>query len=116
MKGEHASLKRAITEISEERKIKEKDLLLSLEQSVQNETFLKKEYQCLQLKAKHAKQDFVRLNTAFEEVKIKLAEIRTALQTETQTAFAANSKLANIVSCLQQLTGLKHGKQGISII
>lgn len=113
MKREHESLKRAITDISKERKIKEKDLLLTLEQSIQNETFLKKEYHYLQSKAENAKQELIQSNTALSEVKTKLKKLQTALQTETRTAFAAKTKLSNIVSCLQQLTGLQHGKEGI---
>lgn len=109
---EHESLKREIDDISKERIIKDKDLLFTLEQSKQNESFLKKEYQCLQLKAKNAKQDLLRSNAECEEVRVKLSKLQTAFRTEQNDAHAAKDKLANIVSCLQQLTGLPHGKEG----
>lgn len=113
IKQEHMSLQREISTISKESKVKDTYFQLSLEESMQNEVLLKQQIDYFKTKAGEMKKRFLQSNKKCDEVKDKVAKLQKLLQTEQNTTREAESKLACIVSCLQMLTDLQHGREGI---
>lgn len=107
------SLQREISTISKESKVKEAYLQLSLEESMQNEVLLKQQNDYFKTKVGELKKRFLQSNKKCDEVKEKVARLQKLLQTEQNTTREAESKLTCIVSCLQMLTDLQHGREGI---
>lgn len=113
IKQEHGQLKLEITTMSEERKIKEKYLQMSLDESIQNETFLKAENKILQKKAENTRQRFLQLSETFKDAKEELTRLQTSLHSQTRDTYAARSKICHIVSYLQQLTDFQFIREGM---
>lgn len=99
--------------MSQESRIKEKDLQIRLEQSQWNETFLQKQNKCLQMEAKKVRQMLSKANVTAEENKVDITNLQSALQTQENDVHAVRRKLSIIVSNLKEFTDFKHGNAGM---
>lgn len=113
IKQEHMSLANEMSARVTETHLKETYLHLNLEESIENEDFLKQQNNYVQNELKKAKKKLIQSTAACEEVKENLAILHDKLQTEQKASFSARNELSNIVSCLHRFTGLPHVQHGI---